>query len=75
MKWLLFAVGFLIFSVAGFWMFSEPYPKTIMVKGESYTMTLFRNFYVGLPFWFAGVLMIFSSFIYEDVKAKVFPSS
>ena len=75
MKLMLFVVGFTVFAVAGYWMFSEPYTKTILVRGESYDMTLYRNFYAGLPFWLAGVLMVFVSFIYESVKSRVFHSS
>ena len=74
MKWLLFVVGFLVFFVAGCWMFNEPYTKTIMVNGEPYDMTLYKNFDAGLPFWFAGILTIFFSFIYERVNSKVFGS-
>jgi len=75
MKLLIFAVGFLIFCAAIFYMFSEPYTKTIIVRGEPYDMTLYRGFYAGLSYWLVGVLIMFSSFVYEEVRSIVFRSN
>lgn len=66
-KLLLFAVGFIIFAVSALFMFSRPYTKIIQHRGEPVEMMLYRDFYVGLPYWLFGVLIMFVSFVYEGV--------
>jgi len=70
-KLLLFAVGFLIFAVSGFFMYSRPYTKTIIHEGELVEMMLYQDFYVGLPYWLCGVALMFLSFVYEGVAKLI----
>ena len=51
-------MGFLIFACAGFYMFSRPYAVTIEHRGHPYTMVLYRDFYVGLPYFLVGVILM-----------------
>jgi hypothetical protein len=74
-KLLLFTVGFLMFATAAFFMFNRPYTKTIIVRGEPYDMMLYRDFYVGLPYWLLGVALMFLSFTGERIFKAIMPRS
>jgi len=60
---LFFAIGFLVFTVAGLFMFSRPYIKQIVWHGQPTEITLSQDFYVGLPYMVSGSLLMFLSFL------------
>lgn len=70
-KLLLFAIGFIIFAVAGLFMYSRPYTTIIEHRGQPVEIMLYKDFYVGLPYWLFGVALMFISFVYEGVAKYI----
>jgi hypothetical protein len=67
---LLFTIGFLIFVVATFTMYSRPYIKQIIWHEQPTEITLYKDFYVGLPYLLLGSLLMFLSFLVPSLQKR-----